>query len=141
MIQVPTKIKIAVTGLGGAGTGIVAGTLAGEVTSRATRQVSWNACAVKAAVKGTIGLVVFGVSGRVGNAVASFFLETMAYGAWGSILVDIATAWYPGGLVGLAEDWASTLRVYSAGGKAVVRELKNLENVRERAPAESPSIL
>jgi hypothetical protein len=50
-----------------------------------------------------------------------------AYGAWGSIFFDIALAAYPGGIPGLAEDWASTTRVYAAGGRKVVRELGTIE--------------
>jgi hypothetical protein len=125
------KIKIPLTGFVGVGTGATLGTLAAEFTSRATGQVSWNACAVKAGVKGGIGVLLYVISMKLGP-LGSFFTEMIAYGSWGSIFFDIASAAYPGGIPGLAEDWASTVRVYSAGGKKVVRELGKIE--RKESP-------
>ena len=121
-----TKIKIPLTGFVGVGTGATLGTLAAEFTSRATGQVAWNACAVKTGVKGGIGLLLYMISQRLGP-LASFFAEMVAYGSWGSIFFDVALAAYPGGIPGIAEDWASTVRVYSAGGRRVVRELGAIE--------------
>ena len=126
MVELAKKIKIPLTGFVGVGTGATLGTLAAEFTSRATGQVSWNACAVKTGVKGGIGLLLYVVSQRLGP-LASFFTEMFAYGSWGSIFFDIALAAYPGGIPGIAEDWASTVRVYSAGGRRVVRELGTIE--------------
>jgi len=126
MVELAKKIKIPLTGFVGVGTGATLGTLAAEFTSRATGQVAWNACAVKAGVKGGIGLLLYMISQRLGP-LASFFAEMVAYGSWGSIFFDVALAAYPGGIPGIAEDWASTVRVYSAGGRRVVRELGAIE--------------
>ena len=126
MVELAKKIKIPLTGFVGVGTGATLGTLAAEFTSRATGQVAWNACAVKAGVKGGIGLLLYMISQRLGP-LASFFTEMVAYGSWGSIFFDVALAAYPGGIPGIAEDWASTVRVYSTGGRRVVRELGAIE--------------
>ena len=138
------SIKVPLTGFVGIGSGITVGTLAAEWTSRSTGQLAWNAAAVKAAVKGGLGLVFYGISTRLGpgSALASFFLEMFAYGSWGSIFLDIAMAAYPGGIPGLAEDWAITARTMAAGGRKVVTELSRLEQ-RVPTPAQrvSPSIL
>jgi MFS family permease len=121
------NVKVPLTGFAGVGTGASIGTLAAEWTSRSTGQTAWNACAVKAGVKGLIGLLGYGISTRIGGPLGSFFAEMFAYGSWGSIFFDIALAAYPGGIPGLAEDWASTTRVYAAGGRKVVRELGTIE--------------
>ena len=131
------SIKVPLTGFVGIGSGITVGTLAAEWTSRSTGQLSWNAAAVKAAVKGGLGLVFYGISTRLGGSpLASFFLEMFAYGSWGSIFLDIAMAAYPGGIPGLAEDWAITARTMAAGGRKVVTELSRLET--QRAPTPQP---
>lgn len=123
------KVKVPLTGIVGVGTGATLGTLAGEWTARSTGQVKWNACAVKAAVKGAVGLIFYGISTRLGpmRALSSFFVEMMAYGCWGSIFLDVAIAAYPGGIPGLAEDWAIAARTMAAGGKKVVQRLNELE--------------
>ena len=128
MVELAKKIKIPLTGFVGVGSGATVGTLAAEFTSRATGQVAWNACAVKAGVKGGIGLLLYMVSQRLGP-LGSFFAEMFAYGSWGSIFFDVALAAYPGGIPGIAEDWASTTRVYAAGGRRVVRELGKIERM------------
>jgi len=123
-------VKVPVVGFTGVGTGVAVGTLAAEFTSRATGQTSWAACGVKGAVKLGVGLVAYLTSTKLGplHSLASFFAEMFAYGTWGSWLLDIALAAYPGGIPGLAEDWASTVRVYAAGGKRVVKELGKIES-------------
>lgn len=127
MVEIMRTIKVPVTGFFGAGTGITVGTLAAEWTSRSTGQLKWNAAAVKAGVKFGIGLLTYGISTKIGSPLTSFFLEMFSYGAWGSIFLDVALAAYPGGIPGLAEDWAITTRTMAAGGRKVVRELGRLE--------------
>ena len=122
------KVKIPLVGTLGVGTGAVGSTLAAEWTSRSTGQVAWNACAVKAGVKFGLGLIFYGISRKLGT-LGAFFFEMMSYGSWGSILFDIAQAAYPGGVAGLAEDWALTTRSYAAGGRKIVKELGALENL------------
>jgi len=122
-------LKVPVIGFAGAGSGMALGTLAAEYTSRATGQVGWNACGVKAGVKTGIGALAYAASYKLGDnhATAGFFIETLAYGAFGSIFMDLAVALYPGGIAGLAEDWAMTSRTLAAGGRKVVRELNQIE--------------
>lgn len=127
MAGVMTKIKVPTVGFLGAGTGITLGTLAAEWTSRSTGQVQWNAAAVKAGVKFGVGLLTYGISTRVASPLSSFFMEMFSYGCWGSIFLDVALAAYPGGIPGLAEDWALTARTMAAGGRKVVSELSSLE--------------
>jgi hypothetical protein len=126
-MAITKKIEVPLTGLIGVGTGASIGTLAGEYTSRAIGQTAWNACAVKAGVKGVIGFLGYAVSTKLGGPLSSFFAEMFAYGSWGSIFFDIALAAYPGGIPGLAEDWAVTTRVYAAGGRRVASTLTRIE--------------
>ena len=130
------KLKVPMIGLTGAGTGMALGTLAAEFTSRSTGQVGWYAFGVKAGVKTGIGAIAYLASDKIGvnHATAGFFVETLAYGCLGSIFMDLAVALYPGGIAGLAEDWASTVRVYVAGGKRVVRELGAIERKAAGVP-------
>jgi len=131
-----TSVKLPTIGFVGVGTGISTGTILAEFTARATGQKSWAACAVKGGVKFGVGLITLGISRKLGalRATSSFFCEMFTYGAWGSILLDIFLAAYPGGLPGLAEDWAVTTRTIAAGGKKVIRELNELER-KEKALA------
>jgi hypothetical protein len=143
-MEFTTKVKVPITGFFGAGTGVTVGTLAAEYTSRATGQVAWNACAVKGGVKFVVGLIPYMISTKLGpgSALASFFCEMFAYGSWGSIFLDVALAAYPGGIPGLAEDWAVTTRVYAAGGKKVASELTRLETRQlQTQPSLKQSIL
>jgi len=136
MAELFATVKIPVIGFLGGGSGATVGTLAAEWVSRSTGQTSWSACGVKGGVKFGIGLLSYGISRKLGamHALSSFFAEMFTYGAWGSILLDIFLAAYPGGLPGLAEDWAITTRTIAAGGKKVIRELNDLER-KEKIPA------
>ena len=133
------KLKVPLIGLSGAGSGMALGTLAAEYTSRSTGQVGWNAFLVKGGVKTGIGVIAYLASGKIGdkNATTGFFVETLAYGCFGSIFMDLAVALYPGGIAGLAEDWSMTTRTLAAGGRKVVRELGTIEkqqSTRQGAP-------
>ena len=135
------KLKVPVIGLLGAGAGITLGTFAAEYTSRSTGQTGWNAFGVKAGVKTGIGALAYAVSYKLGtdHATTGFIIETLAYGAFGSIFMDLAVALYPGGIAGLAEDLAMTSRTLAAGGRKVVRELSTIEQAnatRKGAPLE-----
>jgi len=129
MVELMKTISVPTVAFLGGGTGIAVGTLGAEWVSRSSGQVKWNACAVKAGVKFGIGLVAYAISTKipVTHALVSFFAEMFAYGSWGSIFLDVALAAYPGGIPGLAEDWAITARTVAAGGRKVVRELEKLE--------------
>lgn len=135
MVKMET-IKVPLAGFLGAGTGAGITTLAAEYTARVTGQVKWNACAVKGAVKGVLGILLYGISMRLPGA-WSFFVEMMAYAGWGSWFLDIAIALHPGGIPGLAEKWAIETRVIAAGGRRVGSKLGELENkVGQKAAAE-----
>lgn len=137
MAELFATVKIPVLGFLGGGSGATIGTLTAEWVSRSTGQKSWNACAVKGGVKFGIGLLTFGISRKLGamHAMASFFTEMFTYGSWGSIFLDIAMAAYPGGIPGLAEDWAITARTMASGSQKVVRELKTLERIESASNA------
>jgi len=122
-------IKIPTIGILGAGSGISVGTLTAEWVSRTTGQTKYAALGVKAGVKGGISLLAYGISKKLGvmHDTAAWFAEMFAYGCIGSVFVDIALTLYPGGFAGLAEDWAMSVRTMAAGGKKVVREMKELE--------------
>lgn len=120
------KIQVPLTGFFGAGVGASVTTLGAEYTSRATGQVGWNACAVKGAVKGVLGLLLYGVSMRI-PGMWSFWVEMMAYGGWGSWFFDIFMALHPGGIAGFAEKLAIETRVMAAGGRRVGSKLGELE--------------
>ncbi len=128
MVKV-AALKIPVIGLTGAGSGMAIGTLAAEYTSRATGQVGWYAFGVKGLVKLGIGSVTYLGSTKLGlnHATAGFFVETLAYGCLGSIFMDLAIALYPGGIAGLAEDWAMTTRTLAAGGRKITQQLTAIE--------------
>jgi len=125
-MKLPARVKVATVATTGAVTGLALPTLAAEFTSRATGQTGWNACGVKALVKTVIGVPIYLLSGRLEGA-AAMFAEMFAYTSWGSIILDVVLAAYPGGIPGLAEDAASMVRVASAGGRRVVRELGTIE--------------
>jgi len=127
MVRISAKQKVAVTGVSGVAAGLALSTLAAEFTSKATGQTGWAACGVKAGVKGLIGAMAYLVSGRVGESTA-MFAEMFAYTSWGSIVMDVIMAAYPGGIPGLAEEMASMVRVAAVGGRRTVRELGMIES-------------
>jgi len=121
------KWKVPLTGSLGAGTGVALGTLAAEWTARSAGQTGWNACGIKGLVKFVIGMIGYAVSPKL-EGLSSFFAEMFAYGTWGSILMDIALAAYPGGIPGLAEDWAIGARTLAAGGRRVSAVIRRVES-------------
>jgi len=137
--MVSAKVKVTAVTVAGAATGVALPTLAAEFTSRATGQTGWAACGTKALVKTGIGGLAYLVSGRLGEA-AAMFAEMFAYTSWGSIILDVAMAAYPGGIPGLAEDWASTVRVAAAGGRRVVRELGTIEKRTAGVPVKASAV-
>lgn len=140
--MVNAETKVIVGGVSGAGAGIALPTLAAEFTVRATGQKGWAGCGVKAGVKAVLGLVFYGISSRL-PGIGTLFAEIFAYTCWGSILMDVVQAAYPGGVVGLAEDAAVSARVFVAGGRGVARELGELERMAgiTEVPAKGKSIL
>lgn len=128
--MVTAKQKIVIAGVGGAGAGASLSTLFAEFTSRASGQVGWASCAVKGVVKIVVGLLSYGIGTRL-NGLGTMFFEIFSYTSFGSILMDVIVAAYPGGIPGLAEDWAVTARVFAAGGRGTAGELAMLERGTE----------
>lgn len=130
-------------GFTGAGSGMAIGTLAAEFTARAAGQTKWAACGVKSGIKLGISAISYLAARKLDDArysSSSFFAEMFAYGSIGSIFLDVALALYPGGITGLAEDWAVTARVYAAGGRKVAARLSETERARMPAfPAGVPN--
>lgn len=126
--MVNARQKIILTGVGGGAAGAALPTLAAEFTARASGQRGWAACGIKGGVKFVIGLIAYAISGRL-PGVGTLFAEIFAYTSWGSILMDVVQAAYPGGVVGLAEDWAVSARMFVAGGRQVSAELGELERM------------
>jgi len=124
--MVTAKQKVAITGIAGAGAGVAIPTLLGEFTSRATGQAGWSACGVKAGVKGVVGLLAYLLSGRLSEA-GAMFAEIFAYTSWGSVIMDVLLAVYPGGIWGIAESMAVSVRVWARGAEKVVAELGAIE--------------
>lgn len=122
-------LKVPAIGLVGVGTGISVGTLSAEFTSRVTGQKGWAATGIKAGVKGLVGIASYLGAGRISDrhTASSFFLEMLAYGSWGSIFLDLVAQLYPGGFIGMAEDWAVTTKVYAMGSRKVAGTLNALE--------------
>ncbi len=127
------SVKIPTIGILGAGSGIATGTLVGEWTARSVGQTGYAALGVKAGVKGGISLLSYGASKKLGveHDMASFFAEMFAYGCLGSVFLDVALALVPGGLPGLAEEFAMATRVMATGGRRVVRELSVIEETQK----------
>ncbi len=123
---IPVKYQEPVTGLAGAGTGLFAGELTSEFVVRTTGQTGYAKAAVKTAVKGILGIVAFLAAGSAtGNW--SLFGKVFAYTNWGSIILDWFFAYYPGGVFGVAERAAVTVRTWSMGTKRIADKLSNAQ--------------
>jgi hypothetical protein len=137
------SLKVPAIGIGGVATGVGIGTLAGEFAAKSTGQKKYAALGVKAAVKSVIGGISYFGGQKLEEGMhssGSFYAEMLAYGSIGSILLDVALVLYPGGIPGLAEDWAVTARVYAAGGRKTARKLSDLErSQRKPVPANMSS--
>ena len=121
------KVKEPVTGFAGAGTGLVVSDLAAEYTARATGQTGYKKAGVKTLVKVAIGLLLIGISMRVGGMWV-LFSKVAAYTSWGSTILDWIAARIPGGIQGIANSLAITTRKWAMGTKKVAAELERLEN-------------
>lgn len=100
---------VPVIGAVGVGAGITLGTFISEVVTRATGYTGWTKFGVKALLKTSLFGLLFFVSQRLGGML-SFGLEVASYGALGSIIPDLFDAAVEGGVIGLAEVAAVSLR-------------------------------
>ncbi len=124
--RVLEKYKEQTSGFAGAGTGLVFGELTSEFAVRTTGQTGYNKAAVKTIVKGLLGAVTF-MTGVASGGAWSTFWKVFAFTNWGSTVLDWIFAYYPGGIFGLAERMAVTVRTWSMGAKTVSAELGALE--------------
>jgi len=116
------KYQIPFTGILGAGAGAAVGELGAETIARATAQTGWAKVGVKGAVKAGIGLLLYGISTRV-PGLWSLFTEIAGYSSVGSIIPDVIYQITPGGLWGLAEGMAVSLRAWAVGAPRVRAEI------------------
>jgi len=126
------SIKVPVIGLLGGGTGITIGTLGAEIVNKYTGQTGYYALGVKAGVKGAIGALTYFISTKFSdsNATAAFFAEMVAYGAWGSIFLDVFAALYPGGIAGLVDDWIGAGAAAGIQARPITQQIRRLENAQ-----------
>ena len=123
---IPAKYEEPVAGFAGAGTGLFSGELASEFVVRTTGQTGYAKAAVKTVVKGAMGIVAFLTGGAaVGNW--GTFWKVFAFTNWGSTILDWFFAFYPGGVYGVAERAAVTVRTWSMGTKRVAAELSTVQ--------------
>jgi len=134
---IPTKYEEPVTGFAGAGTGLFAGELTSEFVVRTTGQTGYAKAAVKTVVKGLLGGIVFLWAGAsTGNW--SLFGKVFAYTNWGSVILDWLFAAYPGGVFGIAERAAVTVRTWSMGTARVADEISDLTKKYADIPLGTP---
>ncbi|MEM4976252.1 MAG: hypothetical protein QXT64_02890 [Desulfurococcaceae archaeon] len=126
-------LKVKATGAAGVGTGAALGEFVSEFGTRAAGLTGNAKLGVKAIVKALVGAIAWFVSERTGG-MWSFFAETMAYGSWGSILLDLIARAYPGGVPGLAETAALRLRGVAVTARAVAARMEVAPKVEEVAP-------
>ena len=125
---IPTKYEEPVTGLTGAGAGLFAGELTSEFVVRTTGQTGYAKAGVKTAVKGLLGIVTF-LTGGAATGNWGLFWKVFAYANWGSILLDWLFAFYPGGVFGMAERAAVTVRTWSMGTQRVASQLSTSKRI------------
>jgi len=134
MAAVLRKYEIPITGVLGAGTGAAAGEFVSETIARASGQTGWRRFGIKAALKAGLGVVFYGISSRL-SGMPSLFMEIAGYGSAGSIIADLIYQIYPGGLWGLAESAAVSLRTAVMGAPRIRAEIERLEEKTERETA------
>ena len=131
MSAILRKYEIPLTGLAGAGTGAAVGELASETVARAAGLAGWKKFGVKAALKAGLGVLFYGVSSRLAG-MPSLFMEIAGYGSAGSIIADLIYQLYPGGLWGLAEAAAVSIRTAVMGASRISAEVRKMEEVGEK---------
>lgn len=128
------RFKIPATGILGAGTGAAVSELTAETLAKASAQTGWRKVGVKGLVKGGFCLLFYGISQRV-PGLWSLFTELASYSSFGSIVPDVIYELTPGGLWGLAEKAAVSMRTWALGAAKVKAEIEALE-----AAGETPGI-
>lgn len=121
------KARIPAAGILGAGAGAAAGELTGETVARASAQTGWWKVGVKAAVKGGLCALFYGISTRL-PGLWSLGFEIAGYSSFGAIIPDVILQLIPGGLWGIAEAAATSLRTWAIGVERVKKEIEDLES-------------
>jgi len=111
-------------GAAGAGTGLFASELLAEYTAIVTGQEGYWKAGTKTLVKGTLGLLTYAVG--LMYPFAGIFLIPFTLSTWGSTALDWFSAYYAGGVGGLAQYLSSITRIWSVGRETVERELQKL---------------
>jgi len=131
--------RTALTGTGGAGTGIGLSEFISEFVTRAAGLVDAAKFGVKALVKGLFGGLFYGLSARF-LGLKSLFFEVAAYGSWGSILIDLIALIWAGGVTGLAEDAAVAVRARVIGIEKIAEELTVGEEKEKEKAVKKPAL-
>ena len=129
--------KVPAAGLIGAGAGMSVAEFISEFVARVTGQVKWAKVGVKGVVKGLLGVLFFFASTKL-PGLWSLGMEISSYGAFGSIIPDVIFAVYPGGVVGLSETAAVSVRAMMAGAEVAGERMAEWE--RAKAAAERGEI-
>ncbi|GAG70760.1 unnamed protein product [marine sediment metagenome] len=142
MKLIPPKYEEPVTGFAGAGVGLFTGELASEFVVRTTGQTGYAKAGVKTVVKGFIGAIAF-LWGGAATGNWALFGKVFGFTNWGSILLDWLFAFYPGGVFGMAERAAVTVRTWSMGGARVAAQLSTVtpSGVIKKTTVVTPSAL
>ena len=119
-------LRIPMAGVVGSGVGFATGELTAETIARATGQTGWAKVGVKGIIKGLICGAFYGLSLRL-PGLWSLGAEIAGYSSLGSIFFDLFYQLFPGGIWGLAENFAVSLRTWSAGVEYIKAELSALE--------------
>ena len=127
-MMIPYQYREQVVGALSAGVGLGISELAAEFTARTTGLTGYTKAGAKTLVKGIIGGLFYGMR-----------LKAAAFASWGSILLDWLYAVYPGGIPGLAERFAVTVRTWTMGAEKVAAEMAALESAVTTTPT-SPTV-
>lgn len=124
---IPYQYRDTTTASLGAGTGMLAGEFTSEYTTRLLALTGYTKAGAKTAVKVAIGSLLLGLSSKVRDPSWNMFAKIAAFGSIGSSILDWIAAYYPGGIVGLANTLAISSRVMSMGTRTVTQTLSRVE--------------
>jgi len=134
------KVRIPVTGIAGTGVGATVSELTSETIARATGQKGWARVGVKGAVKGGLFLLFYGLAGRL-PGLWSLFSEIAGYTSLGMIVPDVLYQVFPGGIWGLAESFAVSLRTWAVGAERIKAEIESLESMVEEGETAEEAVV
>lgn len=138
------KVKDYASGTLGAGFGLVTTEFVSESVADAAGQTGYAKFGLKAVVKAGIGGLFAYAAYKVPGLWSMFFLVS-AWAGFGSILIDLISAAYAGGVEGAASDFVSYLKGLSAGtsaaGKALARyEVRRVASTAAGAAGATPLV-